>query len=158
MYHSNWHGKAYGLEVDPWTAVDPVPYLCAVSLKPSCEEFSEAQHVRKRYCTNTLQLESSGTFAHDNRFSFLASDDDEKSLDGCDVEKQVTKIKSRTCKLRGERDDEFSYCEERVDERLDPEIKVTCRRKVDAFQPNAHHVSYLEKSEVDSQGVSSSCE
>ena len=30
-YHSNWHGKAYGLEVDPWAAVEFVPYLCAVS-------------------------------------------------------------------------------------------------------------------------------
>ena len=43
-YHSNWHGKAYGLEVDPWAAVEPVPYLCAVSLTP---EFSEPKHVRK---------------------------------------------------------------------------------------------------------------
>ena len=31
-HHSNWHGKTYGLEVDPWTAVELVPYLCAVSL------------------------------------------------------------------------------------------------------------------------------
>ena len=52
--------------------------------------------MRKGLCTNTLQLENSGTFAHVNRFSILASDDDEKSLDGCDVAKQVTKIKSRT--------------------------------------------------------------
>ena len=34
--YSNWHGKAYGLEMDPWAAVELVPYLCAVSLKPSC--------------------------------------------------------------------------------------------------------------------------
>ena len=38
-YSSNWHGKTYGLEVDAWTAVEPVPYLCAVSLNSSFEEF-----------------------------------------------------------------------------------------------------------------------
>ena len=27
-------------------------------------EFSELKHVRKGHCTNTLQLENSGTFAH----------------------------------------------------------------------------------------------
>ena len=27
--------KTYGLEVDPWSAVEPVPYLCAVSLSSS---------------------------------------------------------------------------------------------------------------------------
>ena len=103
-YHSNWHGKAYGLEVDPCAAVEHVPYLCADSLKPSCEEFSEPKHARKGPCTNTWQLEGSGTFAHVNRFSFLASDDDEKSLDGCDVAKPVTNIESRTWKTGGEQD------------------------------------------------------
>ena len=29
----------------------------------------------------------------------------------------------------------------------------TCHRKVNEFQSNAHHVSYLPKSEVDSKGV-----
>ena len=83
-------------------ADEPVPYLCAVRLKPSCEEFSELEHVRKGHCTTTLQLENSGTFAHENRFSLLASDDDEKSLGDCDVAKPVTKIKSRTWKIGGE--------------------------------------------------------
>ena len=32
-YHSNWHGKAYGLEMDPWAAVEPVPYLCTVQFE-----------------------------------------------------------------------------------------------------------------------------
>ena len=37
---------------------------------------------------------------------------------------------------------------------MDPEIKVICHRKLlNAFQSNAHHVSYLAKSEVDSTGV-----
>ena len=44
-------------------------------------------------------------------------------------------------------------CEEPVDACLDPEMKVTCQRKVNAFQSNAHHVSYFAKSEVDSKGV-----
>ena len=74
------------LEVDPLAAVEPVPHLCGVSLKLSCEEFSEPKHERKGHCTNTWQLESSGTFAHVNRFSILSSgDDDDKYLDGCDV-------------------------------------------------------------------------
>ena len=89
--------------------------------------------MRKGHCTNTLQLESSGTLAHVNRFSILASDD---------VAKQVTKTKSRTWKIGGERDDGssccderrriggerddgFSGCDERVDGYMDPEIKMT---------------------------------
>ena len=80
----NWHGKTYGLEVDPWTAVERVPYLCAVSLKPSCEEFCEPKHVKKGHCTNTLQLENARTSARENRFSIFTSDADEKSLGECD--------------------------------------------------------------------------
>ena len=84
-----------------------------------------------------MSRSSSGTFAHENRFSSLASDDDEKSLDGCDVAKEVTKITSRTWKIGGEqdgfscrderrssggeRDDGFSCCDERVDECMGPE-------------------------------------
>ena len=34
-YHSNWHGKAYGLVLDPWSAVELVLYHCAVSLNSS---------------------------------------------------------------------------------------------------------------------------
>ena len=44
-HSSNWHGKTYDLEVDPWAAAEPVPYLCAISLKSSDEEFSEPKHV-----------------------------------------------------------------------------------------------------------------
>ena len=88
--------------MDPWAAVEPVPFLCAASLKPSCEESSEPKQVRKGHCTNTLQLENSGTFAHVNRCSILASDDGEKFLDGCDVANQVTEINSRTREIGGE--------------------------------------------------------
>ena len=71
--------------------------------------------MKKGRCTNTLQLESSGTFAHVNRFSVLASDDDEKSMDECDAAKQMTDTESRTWKIGDERDDGFSCCDERVD-------------------------------------------
>ena len=148
-YHSNWHGKAYGLEVDPWAAVEPVPYLCAVSRTP---EFSEPKHVRKGHCTHALKLVNSGTFAHQNRFSILTSDDDENSLSDCDVAEHTT-IKNQAWKIRGERNNEFSCCEEPVDACSDLEMKVTCPRTVNAFQSNAHHVSYLAKSEVDNKGV-----
>ena len=142
----------------------------AVSLKSSCEEFSEPKHVRKGHCANTLQLENSGTFANENRFSILASNDDEKFWGGCEVAKQVTRIKSRIWKICGERDDEFSgrdergniggerddefSCrDERVDECMGPEIKVTRHRTLNASKSNAHHVSYFAKSEVDCKGV-----
>ena len=59
-HHSNWHGKTYGLEVDPWTAVEPVPYLCAISLKSSCEEFSEPKHVSGDTHQNSAVWESKG--------------------------------------------------------------------------------------------------
>ena len=85
--------------------MEPVPYLCAVSLKPSCDEFLEPMHVRKGHCTHTLKLGNSRMLAHENRFSILASDSDEKALDGCDTAKHVTKVKSRSWKIRGERDE-----------------------------------------------------
>ena len=58
-YHSNWHGKAYGLELDPWSAVEPVLYLCAVSLNSSCEEFSEPKRMSRGTPIKTLQSGSS---------------------------------------------------------------------------------------------------
>ena len=74
-------------------------------------------------------------------------------MDGCEVAEQVTQIKSRTWIIGGERDDGFSCRDERVDGCTDPQIKVNCHRDFNAFQSNAHHVSYLAKSEVDSKGV-----
>ena len=64
--------------------------------------------MKKVHCTGTLKLGNSGTFAHQNRFSILASGDDGNSLCECDVAKQATNIKNQTWKIRGERDDEFS--------------------------------------------------
>ena len=49
-----WHGKTYGLEVDPWAAVEPVPYLCAVGLNSSDEEFSEPKRVSREKQTKNL--------------------------------------------------------------------------------------------------------
>ena len=46
-YNPHWHGNTYGLEVDPWSAVEPVPHLCAVSLSSSCEEFSEPKRMTR---------------------------------------------------------------------------------------------------------------
>ena len=45
LHSSNLHGKMYGLEVGPWAAAERVPYLCAISLTSSDEEFSETKHV-----------------------------------------------------------------------------------------------------------------
>ena len=50
------HGKTYGVEVDPWTAVEPVLCLCAVSLNSSCEDFSEL--TRMSSGTHTPKLRS----------------------------------------------------------------------------------------------------
>ena len=36
---------------------------------------------------------------------------------------------------------------------MGPEIKVNCHRTLNASKTNAHHVSYLAKSEVDIKGV-----
>ena len=46
-HSSNWQSKTYGLEVDPWAAVELVPYLCAVSLNSSVDEFSEPKRVSR---------------------------------------------------------------------------------------------------------------
>ena len=40
--------ETYGLGVDPWSAVEAVPFLCAVSLNSSCEESSEPKRMSKR--------------------------------------------------------------------------------------------------------------
>ena len=66
-YPSNWHSKTYGLEADPWTAVEPVLYLCAVSLKSSCEEYSKPKRVMRGTHTKTSQSGSPGDFVHVNK-------------------------------------------------------------------------------------------
>ena len=64
VWDSNWHGKTYGLEVDPVTAVEPLPYLCAVSLNSSCEEFSEPKRMARGRHTKISKSGSSKDFAH----------------------------------------------------------------------------------------------
>ena len=55
-YNSHLHEKTYGLEVvDPWSAVEPVPQLCVVSLSATCEEFSEPKRMTKETHTKTSQ-------------------------------------------------------------------------------------------------------
>ena len=76
-HHSSWHGKTYGLVVDPWTAVEHVPNLCAVSLNSSCDEFSEPNHTSRGTLTKSSKFGSPKDFAHLNKFSILAPDDDE---------------------------------------------------------------------------------
>ena len=67
--------------------------------------------------------------------------------------KQVTRTNYQTWRSGGERDDEFSCRDEQVYECRCPKIKVTSHRTPNASKPNAHHVSYLAKSEVDGKGV-----
>ena len=76
-HKSKRHGTTYGLEVDPWTAVEPVPYLCAVSLNSSCEEFSEPKHMSRGTLTKTSQFGSPEDFAQLDKFSIFAQDDNE---------------------------------------------------------------------------------
>ena len=56
-------------------------------------------------------------------------------MGGREVAKQVTRIKSQTWKIGGERDDELSCRDERVDECMGPEIKVICHRTLNASMP-----------------------
>ena len=60
FYNSHWHGKTYGLEVDPWSAVEPVPYLCAASLSSSCEEFLNRNACRKEHSSKRCSLGARG--------------------------------------------------------------------------------------------------
>ena len=59
--HSHQHGKTDGLEVDPWSAVEPVPYLCAIGSSSSCEE--ESKRVSREAHTKTSQSGSPRNFA-----------------------------------------------------------------------------------------------
>ena len=77
LVNSNWHGKTYGLEVDPWSAVEPVPYLCVASLNSSCEDFSEPKCMSRGTHNKTSQSGNPRNFAHVNKFSILAPDDNE---------------------------------------------------------------------------------
>ena len=151
-YPSNWHGKTYGLEADPWTAVEAVPYLCAVSLKSSCEEFCKPKRVMSGTHTNTSQSGSPRDFVHVNNIPILASDDDESPGECC-ASKHTTKIPCQPWKCGGERGDECRCGDERVDEFTTPDTKVSSHRGSDTLNLNAHQVSYLATSGGDSKGV-----
>ena len=143
-YHSNWHGKAYGLEVDPWSAVKPVPYLCAVSLNSSCE-----RHTHRK----TLQHGSSRDFAHVNKFSILASDDDESPGECCTSE-HTSRIQCQSRRCGDERGDKCSRGDERVDECITAaETRFSNHRRSGTSKLNAHQVSYFAASGGDNKGV-----
>ena len=79
----------YGLEVDSWTAVEPVPCLCAVSLTSSCKDFFEP----KRMSRGTPKLPSLGVqkaFAHVNKVLILPLDDNEIIGECCTFNAHVT--------------------------------------------------------------------
>ena len=60
-------GKTFGLEVDPWTAVETVPYLCAVSVNSSCEEFSEPKHMPRGTLFKNFAVWQSKGLSRNNR-------------------------------------------------------------------------------------------
>ena len=61
-YNPHWHGETYGLEVDPWSAVEPVSYLSAVSLSSSCEVFSEPKRMTRETHTQNVAVWKSEEF------------------------------------------------------------------------------------------------
>ena len=124
-HHSNWHGKTYGLEMDPWTAVEPVPLLCAVSLKSSCEDFSEAKRMSRGTRTKTSQSGSPKDFVHANKFLILAPDDNEITGERC-----TSMHTSRSQRQQ------WRYGDERFDECI-----TTLRRKCPATNEDPVHRS-----------------
>ena len=132
-YHSTWHCKTYGLVVDARSLVEPVPYLCAVSLNSSCEEISEPKRMSKGTRIKTSKSGSPWDFAHVNKFSIFAPDDNESTGECC-ASKHTSRIQ---CQQRRCGDD-------RVDECITaPETKVSSHRGSGASKLNAHQVSYL---------------
>ena len=51
------------LEVDPWSAVEPVPFLCAVNLNSSCEKFSEPRRMSRGTHFKRRSLEVQNKFS-----------------------------------------------------------------------------------------------
>ena len=142
-HHSNWHGKTYGLAVDPWTAVEPIPYLCAVSLNSSCGDSSEPKRMSRGRHTKISQPESPKDFAHVN-FSILASDDN-KSTGECCISIHTSRVQCQQRRYDDERDD---GCIEAL------ETKVSCHQQGSgSSKSSACHVSYFPASGGDSKGV-----
>ena len=130
--------------MDPWTAVELVPYLCAVSLNSSCDDFSEPKRMSRGTHTKTCQSGSPKDSAHANKFSILAPDDNEFTGECCN-----SMHTSRSQRQQGR------YGDETVDECIAvPETKVSSRQR--GFGPSklsAHQVSYLAALGGDSKGV-----
>ena len=123
--------------MDPWSAVEPVPYLCAVSLGSSCEEFSEPKRMSGGAPIETLQYGRSRDFAHVNKFPTLASDDDESSGECCTSE-HTSKNQCHSSRCGDERGDECSRGHERVDEGITaPETRFSNLRRSGTFKLNA---------------------
>ena len=133
-YNPHWHGKTYGLEVDPWSAVEPVPYLCAVSLSSNCEEFSEPKRTTREMHTKTSQSGSPRNLAHVNKFSILAPDDNEFTGEGCTP-------------MHTSRNNGNAVCTAAL------ETKLSFHRGFGTSMLNDHQVPYLAASGGDSRGV-----
>ena len=138
--------------MDPWWAVDPVPYLCAINLISSCEEFSEPKRMSR----------GTRNYAHVNTFSILAPDDNE--LTGDRTSMPTSRDQCQQWKCGAEQADECRSGDERVDEcrrgdeQVDecttaPETKTSSHRGSNTLKLNAHQVSYLATSGGDSKGV-----
>ena len=105
------------LEVDPWSDVELVPYLCAVSLNSSCEEFAEPKRMSRGAHFKTSQSGSPRNFAHVNKFSILAPDDKESPGECC-ASKHTSRIR----------------CQQRVDE-CRPRIRYIEAERSSSFVP-----------------------
>ena len=128
--------------------VEPVLYLCAVSLNSSCEDFIKPNPMMKRN-TKISRSGSPQDFAHENQFSILASDDNE-SVDECCKSTCTTKVLASET-LRQQR----GYDGERADGRDEaPAAEVLCQQRGSRSPKlSAHRVSYLSASGVESKGV-----
>ena len=125
----------------------------AVSLSSSCEEFSEPKSMTKGTHTRTSQPGSPMNFAHVNKFSFLAPDDNEFTGEVCtSLHTSMSQCQQRKC--GEERVDECRRDDERVDECTTvSETKFPSHRGSGTSKLNARQVSYLAASGGDSRGV-----
>ena len=128
-HSSHWHGKTYGLDMDPWAAVEPVPYLCAVSLNSSEEEFSEPKRVSREKQIKILP--STKDFTHANRFLSLEKSENEFTWENC------TSVHTSN-----------AQCQKGGYERGDG-----CNANKGSSKQSAHQVSYLAVPSGDSKGV-----
>ena len=101
----------------------------------------------------TLQSGSSWTFPHVNKFSILASDDDESPGECC-TSKHSSRIQCQSRRCGDERGDECRRGDERGDGCITaPDTKFPSHRRPGTSKLNAHQMSYLAASGGDSKGV-----